>query len=125
MLAHGTNMRCISVLQQLLPFETCFVGMWNANLPRQVRAAFTRLMTHLFVAVAPHCRVYTPRLVRHHGAMRADPDLADEDAAALPQTAPDLMRRVRLLKWLTADFFMGAPKQVIGTSCLLLTQYSR
>ena len=114
MLAYGENTRCSAVLQVLMPFETCFCGMWNANLPRLVRTAFTQLMTNLYVAVAPHQRVFTPHFVRRHAEMRADPNLADEDVAALPQTTPDLMRRVRLLKWLTADFFTGGSKQVIG-----------
>ena len=114
MLAYGENTRCSTVLQTLMPFETCFCGMWNKNLPRLVRTAFTQLMTNLYVAVAPHQRVLTPHLVRQYTDMRADPNLADEDVAALPQTRPELMRRMRLLKWLTADFFTGGSKQVIG-----------
>jgi hypothetical protein len=114
MMSFGENTRCCTVLRNLVPFETCFVGMWNENLPKQIRTSFTELMTNLHVAVSPHRMVHVPRLVRRYVKLREDPDLTDENGMALPQAGPEIMRRLRLLKWLTADFFTDDPRQVIG-----------
>ena len=114
MMSFGENTRCAPVLQQLMPFETCFCGMWNRLLPNEIRTAFTELVTNLYVAATPHRVVRLPQRVRRYVQLREDPDLLNEIQQALPQASPENMRRLRLLKWLAADFFTMDPRQIIG-----------
>jgi hypothetical protein len=99
------NARCISVIARMFPYELVFVAMSNPRLPSSVRRAFVDVMVNVHVTVHPHAVVQAPRTIRLLSDLKRDYVLGS--GGALPQTSPENMRRLRLLKFFTSDFFKG------------------